>query len=463
MSDLSRRAIVTVLGAGAFVGFEHRSEDIFGGGGDSSATTESDILLENPSFAVTQEENGFAWVAVEADLANYGGDDGSQQVEFRDQVELLDAKMVDVPAGDMVLLEFDEEYYDITEDDVELDVVNNSTGKIELTVPRADIQFDPLGIFDENGNEITEIEEGETFFVEGTAENFGERWGEKNYVLFGNEDQLDDQLVDLEVDQSTAVELSHAYDDLDLPDGEDSKEVDLSVNEKGVGEISIFPPALPDTGMFQSATYQWWAGLIDNPNDTSPVDFPEGLAGLEDASAVSSPTFKSDQEGVAGVEYDTNDAHDWIADDQMPTGDDDFSIACLMWFNSVEDAENIISWGPENTAERFALRTRDGNVEALSWDIPDSQGSTTIPLNQWVTIGCSFTDGSMDVVLNGSFDGNADPNPNFVSSDHAIGRNRVRDGRYLDNAFIAEIILSTATETESAFSNYHDDRMSLLD
>jgi len=194
MSDLPRRAVVTVLGAGAFVGFEQFAENGVTdgtGSGNQTATDEPDIQLDNDTLEVDSDT-----VTVEVDAANYGDSEGTATVEFRDQVETLEEKSVSLDAGAVESLEFSRDYLDIEEEDVDLVIINEELPlAVDLNLPRSDIQFNDAQIVDEDGEEIEEIEEGETFFVEGVAENVGDRPGDKTYVLFGDDEELDDESV----------------------------------------------------------------------------------------------------------------------------------------------------------------------------------------------------------------------------------------------------------------------------
>ena len=250
MSEIGRRAFAAIVGSGAFVFFDktYRSD---GGstGGNATATDDVDIRLEGEVLNVVQDDTSSdVTVSVDVDAVNYGTTDGTQLVEFVDQVETLEERSVSVASGATEPLQFSEIYQSITESDVTLNVTNDTNPpQVALDLPRSDIQFSNATITDDTGTVISEIEEGQTFFVSGDVENFGAIDGDKTYVLYGDSDQLDSTTVNLASGATSTIELSHTYNDLGLASGETSKPIDLSVNEQGVGEISIFKPAIPDS------------------------------------------------------------------------------------------------------------------------------------------------------------------------------------------------------------------------
>lgn len=269
MSDIGRRAFAAVLGSGAFVWFDKNYQTDGGNtGGNTTNPEAAEIQLDGAQLSVDTDT-----VTVDVEAANYGGQSGDATVLFRDQVEELDSRNVTLEAGAVEALQFTNDYTNITEADVTLDVVNDQYPlAVDLTLPRPNIQFTGGTIEDTNGNQITEIEEGQTFYVRGSAENTGARSGDKTYVLYGNDSEIDSQLVTLSSGGSTALEFSHSYTNLDLGPDETAKQVDLSVNEQGVGEISIFPPAIPDSVVSRidddgSTSNSGSFGPTINPND----------------------------------------------------------------------------------------------------------------------------------------------------------------------------------------------------
>lgn len=361
MSDLSRRAFGAILGSGAFVWFDKNYQGNGGtGGGNVTNPEAADIQLDDAVLDVTSDT-----VTVDVDAANFGGETGDATVLIRDQVEELASQNVTLEAGAVEALQFTNDYTNITADDVTLDVVNDQYPlAVDLTVPRQHIQFTGGRIEDTNGNEITEITEGQTFYVIGTAENVGDRDGEKTYVLYGNDTEIDSQLVTLTTGGSTTLEFSHSYDNLDLGPDETAKQVDLSVNEQGVGEISIFPPAIPDSVVSRtddkdSATDNKSWGLVINPND----DF--GAVGARISSNSSDPTrarlFDYDSGSyVASTDISGKTAGETFALEATITAGQDYGIEL--------DAEGA-SWG-------FGYNSGEANYPYTGSDI-DIVGRST--------------------------------------------------------------------------------------
>jgi len=220
--------------------------------------------------------------------------------------------------------------------------------------------------------------------------------------------------------------------------------------------------AIPDTSMFQSPVYQFWAGAISANDGDSPVPFPEGLAGLSDASADGSPTFRADRGGFAAVEYDTtdgdDDGHDWSGDSQMPSGDDQFSIFALAWLKSGSGKHNIVSWGQPSSGEGVYLSFNSGSVQASIWGGANPTGAS-ISTGQWVTIGAIYNQSALAVLSNGSQDNSESQSGlNLQDANQALGY-RGFNGDEWSDIYLQEAIVCDTAEAESAFSDYHSDRL----
>jgi len=220
--------------------------------------------------------------------------------------------------------------------------------------------------------------------------------------------------------------------------------------------------AIPDNSMFQDPIYQFWGGLIDSSDGESPVDYPEGLAGLADASAVGSPTYRADQNGFAAVEYDPDDGdddgHDWTPDSQLPTGGSAVSGVMLVYLDSSQD-HALLSWGSSNSGEGFHFGVDSNNNPILAlFGLSNTFGSTSASTGQWITLGFTLSDGSTEIYLNGVSDATGSQSVNIQDDNHSIGYRRPIGDLHSD-AFIAELIICAGDESEQAFSDYHSNRL----
>jgi len=220
--------------------------------------------------------------------------------------------------------------------------------------------------------------------------------------------------------------------------------------------------AIPDTSMFQSPIYQWYAGLIDASDGTSPIDYPEGLAGLNDATAVGSPTFRESDLSKPAVEYDPNDGdndgHDWTPDSDLPTGDSQFSIFGLVQVPS-DNTAMLTTWGNDSTDESAFLRTNgDGTVQGGHW-ANNVKTSGTITTGTLQTIGVSYDQSQTQVGINGSFDNSiSQSGANVQNQNHSLGYRGIRNDQYFDG-YIVEAIVCDVGESDTVFTNYHNDRI----
>ena len=226
------------------------------------------------------------------------------------------------------------------------------------------------------------------------------------------------------------------------------------VSEVRSGDGRVFFDAIPDSGMFQDPIYQWWgAAGVDN------TDWTDQLAEIT-ASAVGSPN-NQEIDGFEAWDYDgVDDAHNWSSDSQFPTGGEDVSVAALVQLKDASDRHTITWWGDDNNHERIQFRFDDANVEAAIRGEPFASGSTTVSTNEYVTVGFSLSnDPDLRVYLNGSEDASAtDGDVNVQDTNHAIGYDRANSSDF-GEINVAEVIVSSAQETEQAFSDYHNDRL----
>ena len=228
------------------------------------------------------------------------------------------------------------------------------------------------------------------------------------------------------------------------------------------GLMSVAVDDIPDSDMFQNPIYQFFAGSIEDSDGTSPVDYPEVLAELEDASAVDSPTFRADQDGFKAVEYDgSGDKHEWTPNEDIPTGSDPLSVAALVYHRDSNTLMRAFSYGEENEGRAFALGVEDGNVETQNFGADSGIiGSSTAPSGDWITIGAKHTGSNdLDVYLNGDVDGSGSSSHDHdrANANHEIG-DYIGRGDFWDG-FIAEIVVCDGDESDQAFADYHNDRL----
>jgi hypothetical protein len=241
-------------------------------------------------------------------------------------------------------------------------------------------------------------------------------------------------------------------------DGQNVNQVTIDGQEVFVG--------IPDSGMFQSPIYQFWAGSIDATDGSTGTVFPEVLEGdVSDATAVGDPTYNADFNGYASIKYDdTDDGHNWSGDSQLPTGAESFSWAVLIYYGSLPPSgsfDQIVGYGNANTNDNrnALLVTDDTGALYHTFQNNDLEGGTQLPTGSWLTAGVRYDGSNRKVYLNGSGDGNDSPGSvNVQNQDHSIGYNRTIGGEYA-GAYVAEAILSSTAESDQAFADYHNDRI----
>jgi len=216
-------------------------------------------------------------------------------------------------------------------------------------------------------------------------------------------------------------------------------------------------PDIRDVGMFQNPIYQWWGENIDAVDGASPVDWPESLAALADASAVNGPT-KQTKSGFESVLYNgTSDGHNFTPDAQWPSGGQPHSIAALIYINDTSDYNTVASWGTSSTSRGMYFTVHDSKVSYGIWAKPDAQGGT-VPTGQWITVGAAAQVDSQEVYLNGSFVGSESEFIDFPNQNHSIGYRRINNQMHMDG-YIAEVVISDKFENAQSFSNYHQNRL----
>ena len=217
--------------------------------------------------------------------------------------------------------------------------------------------------------------------------------------------------------------------------------------------------AIPDSGMFQSLIYQYWAGAYNGTDGDSPFNLPEVLTDST-ATAVGAPVFRADQAGFAAAEYDgTDDGHDALTG-QLPTGAVSVSFAALVYVPTAHTGR-VFAYGDGSDGGSALMAVRDDNtVEAT---VPGGSYSFatggSYPTGEWMTIGASFDTDTADAVLNGSFvatDGGSQYNISNQSAGIAYSG---FDTSFWFDGFVSEVVISNAAEPEQAFSDYHTNRL----
>jgi len=216
--------------------------------------------------------------------------------------------------------------------------------------------------------------------------------------------------------------------------------------------------AIPDTSMFNSPIYQWAGNAIDKSDGTSPVDWPVSIADLSDATAVGSPT-KTTQSNKQVVEYDPsndNDAHHWSSDADIPTGSDSFSWAATVWFQSGGD-HTIASFGNSSDGESQGFGLNNGKLYHFFFG--GTFNGSTVSTGQFTTIGVRYDGSNRKLYLNGSGDGTDTPGSQSVKdTNHSLGYFKANNTNYCD-AYVYDIVLCDAAESDQAFTDYHNDRI----
>lgn len=230
------------------------------------------------------------------------------------------------------------------------------------------------------------------------------------------------------------------------------------VSSSGVAQTIL--SSTPDTSMFQSPIYQFWAGDYGGSDGDSPVPFPEVLAGLSDASAAGGPTYNADYNGLEVIDYDgTDDAHDWTADGQLPTASDaQVSIFVVFYTTTNSSFQRLSGYGTDDVGATlyndgsYALQTGGGN---------DVTGGS-YPTNQLDTMGITYDVGTGDVEVYGGGSSTAvatgSTSAALGDSNHGHARRASNNDLYLSGG-IAEIVYCDVLESGSAYADFHTDRL----
>ena len=238
----------------------------------------------------------------------------------------------------------------------------------------------------------------------------------------------------------------------------------ISQIRTGDGRILFDGPAIPDSGVFQDAILQWYAGEGINVDDGQATDGWNDILEELTATDEGSPTFREDQNGKEAVEYDgTDDGHDFDPTG-FPTGNDPWSFAMVVYKRDISNRQQFFGWGDHGTTpQSWSLRFRDGELEMNLRGSGTEASYSNLNADEWVTMGASFAGGSNgDVKLfyNGSQvdSGTPENDPDIQDINHSFGYRGGNNDEYMDG-FINEVLVSNNEEDSNAFDEFHDSRL----
>jgi hypothetical protein len=225
-------------------------------------------------------------------------------------------------------------------------------------------------------------------------------------------------------------------------------------------EFLNFLSATPDTSMFQSPLYQWYAGAgFDVPGDQEVTSWEGQLASLT-ASDVGNPLYRADQAGFEAVEYDgTDDAHDVPSDGQLPTGGSPVSFAATLYAKSTSN-QVVFAYGKGSPGRTAELRLgSDGSVGVETWfGTIRARTASTYPTDGWITVGGKISDGGGAAFLNGGNKATDTGSMDQPDQNRGIGYRAWTQGIYADY-YLYDLVVSDAYESDQAFADYHNERL----
>lgn len=218
---------------------------------------------------------------------------------------------------------------------------------------------------------------------------------------------------------------------------------------------SLSATAIPDTSMFQSAVYQFWAGTGIGVSDGNvATTWVDALSDVS-ASATGSPVYRSDQAGFQAVDYGGGQySHDFTSDSQVSLGSSDtYSVFALFYL-------------PDTTSNNAQIgidtsMTYINSSGAYAWNSTNSGGITggSVAVGAWDTIGWVYDAGDMSLYGGGDSTAVASQTDTISPADDwAIGRRPGDDIAHTDG-FVAEAIVSAAAESGQSYADYHTDRL----
>ena len=227
--------------------------------------------------------------------------------------------------------------------------------------------------------------------------------------------------------------------------------------------VSTGVSTIPDSGMFQDPIYQWTGPAVEVNDGTSPFDWPESLAELPDATAVGGPTFRDDVSGLSASEYDgVDDGHTTSdLDSQAPTGDTGVSIATTVRPRSSSGTQLIAYYGDDaGDGENFYVRVESGEYAVVTSDLGVVTGGS-VTTDTWETVGATYDPSGPEhrLFVNGSQVASSNiGSVSLVDTEIRFATDPFGNDWYLDG-YVHDAVYSATTESESAFADYHNDRL----
>jgi len=235
-----------------------------------------------------------------------------------------------------------------------------------------------------------------------------------------------------------------------LPDGTSASEV-IGPDGNVLFEDPLY--------MFDSPIYRFWAAAYSGADGDSPVGFPETFAGLS-TTAVNSPTFNADFNGLSTIEYDsgTTDHHTWTADSQLPTGSStQVSIIALFYTTDASNSQWISGYGGLGVGLRGGFQEyatfENGSLSQTAGTYPTGSLTSMMLTNDKPNSESKlFIDGSNTAAATSS----ASASP--TDSNHSHGYDLNSSNKPMAGG-IAEIIYADTIETGDAYASWHTKRV----
>jgi hypothetical protein len=227
-----------------------------------------------------------------------------------------------------------------------------------------------------------------------------------------------------------------------------------SFNNPGV-TADLPEVVIPDTSMFQSPLYQWFAGTVEASAGDEATTLPDEIS-EQDGSAIGSPTYRPDQLSLETVEADGNDdGYTYSPTSNHPSGDDTWSIASTV---QVVSDGYFIWWGERADKQLVNLEFDSGTLALDNYGV--GSATTTLPYDQLVTIGARYDGSDTKVYVNGGE--NTGTNNvgtlDVKNTNHSIAFDADSNSNFC-GVYIHELIISNSSESDQAFADYHNTRL----
>lgn len=231
-----------------------------------------------------------------------------------------------------------------------------------------------------------------------------------------------------------------------------------SVSQVTVDGDTVFS-AISDTSMFQDPIYQFSSSSgLGNPSDGDTIsDWTDTISSLT-ATTSGSPTYRADDNGFAVVDYDSGEGHTTSTDSNIPPSGNGVSFAITFKYPSSDPGISFASiFGLDNVllsinSQEIALWINNTNNNLQSGVSPS--------LDTYLTAGFRFDgNGNYAIFVNGNKEASNSPSTN--PGDTTLFLNKVNpngSGTSPENE-VVDAVVSAASEPDSAFSDYHNDRL----